>query len=139
MYAVLLHISLNIPYSGYFWSGNIVIICGKNFVVAQYVLKTTPILCERTLYYTLCTRASGFDLQFFVRGSPLDHENHQNITSQKIPAIRYASQSHDTLSLSKLHCLSNKYTWFKKPMVLSNIFTTFRYYSPGPQYSRLTV
>ena len=34
------------------------------------------------------TRFALFRVQIF-RGSPLDHENHENITPRKIPAIRY--------------------------------------------------
>ena len=34
------------------------------------------------------TRFALFRVQIF-RGSPLDHENHENTTPRKIPAIRY--------------------------------------------------
>ena len=43
------------------------------------------VLGARTRY---ATRFALFRVQIF-RGSPLDHENHENITPRKIPAIRY--------------------------------------------------
>ena len=43
------------------------------------------VLGARTRY---ATRFALFHVQIF-RGSPLDHENHENITPRKIPAIRY--------------------------------------------------
>ena len=43
------------------------------------------VLGARTQY---ATRFVLFRVQIF-RGSPLDHENHENITPRKIPAIRY--------------------------------------------------
>ena len=57
------------------------------------------VLGARTRY---ATRFALFRVQIF-RGSPLDHENHENITPRKIPAIRYITWPvvHSTFSMSR--------------------------------------
>ena len=59
------------------------------------------VLGARTRY---ATRFALFRVQIF-RGSPLDHENHENITPRKIPAIRYIS------------CVSMKVTLFHSVLI----------------------
>ena len=49
---------------------------------AQFALKPHP-------FWARARGTRFFRVQIF-RGSPLDHENHENITPRKIPAIRYA-------------------------------------------------
>ena len=51
------------------------------------------VLGARTRY---ATRFALFRVQIF-RGSPLDHENHENITPRKIPAIRYTNSKFRSL------------------------------------------
>ena len=58
-----------------------------------------------------CARGTRFFRVQIFRGSPLDHENHENITPRKIPAIRYVQceklsevQKYMYMYISKIKC-----------------------------------